>query len=998
LDYKEGKLLIEKKVEDFRTHKNIYLSKTFDETENRTHFINPLFCALGWDFEQTNIPYHYWDVHQEFSQKDKHKKTKKPDYAFRLNKKVKFFVEAKASWVNLTDKEPVFQAKSYAFSTNGKAPIVVLTDFEEFRVFNAIERPIFDNPLQGLVKPFDLTFENYIEKWDLLYNMFSKEAVHNNSLESLVGKITKNTKTLDKEFLETLMSWRRDLAMRIAYDNVQLNEAQLNECVQRILDRLIFIRNLEDREIEEDINLIELLKAKEPVYPRLIPIFNNLNASYNGLLFHKHISENIKVDDKTIRTIIKNLYPNLSPFQFDAIEPEILGRIYEKFLGSKIYLTENHQGKVKEKPEVVHAKGVYYTPQWVVDIIVQNTVGNLIKDKNPEQISKIKILDPACGSGSFLLGAYDYILKYHKEWYSKNESIKKYQEDYFKDHNNETILTNRKKSEILKNNIFGVDIDREATEVAIMSLYLKALEEGSDSNQTSMFKRGGILPEMSSNIKCGNTLITRDQLYHNNMFGDDEITPYDWTDEASGFGSIFKENNGFNCVIGNPPYIRIQELQKWAVKEAALYKKLYKSGESGNFDIYVLFIEKSMSLINENGLFGMILPNKFFMADYGENIRKLTHDYICQIINFGDQQVFENATTYTNLLFLSKQKQETFKYSNIKDLSKYGDDLHETIICNSNFKNESIEIGLVDNNSLSESAWQFSFGEDRNFFEKLTNIKLKLSDVTDKILVGLQTSADPVYILDYRGETENTLKLFSKALDSEVEIEKEILKPLLKGKEIRRYSTPEVKNWLIFPYKIDKDKSILIDKKTMQTNFPLCWAYLTNNRQKLFKRADLDKNLWWEYPYPKNLDLFCKPKLITQVLASRASYTADLEGKYYFVGGGNAGGYGVKLKPEYEQFYHYVLGILNSTPIDKYLQHISTQFRGGFYSYAKRFIELLPIYIPDVTDKIKYAKCNQIGKMVKQILEYKQIESKLNDAIYLEKKIDKLVEEIYLNE
>lgn len=997
MDYKEGKILIEKKIEDFKSHKNIYLSKKFDETENRTHFINPLFQALGWNFEQTNIPYHLWDVHQEYSQKDRKRKTKKPDYAFRVNKKVKFFVEAKAPWVHLSEKEPVFQAKSYAYSTNGKAPIVILTDFEEFRVFNAIERPIFDNTLQGLIKKFDLQFEDYFENWDLLYNTFSKEAVYNNSLDELKGKVTKNTKTLDKEFLASLMDWRKDLAMRIAFDNERLNEIELNECVQRILDRLIFIRNLEDRGIEDNINLLDLLGNKDAVYPRLIPIFNTLDASYNGLLFHKHISENISVDDKTIRNIIKNLYPNLSPFQFDAIEPEILGRIYEQFLGSKIYLTQNHQGKVKEKPEVIHAKGVYYTPQWVVDIIIENTLGSILKDKNPEQILKIKVLDPACGSGSFLLGAFDYILKYHKEWYSKNESVKKYQDDWFKDQNGEIILTNAKKSAILKNCIYGNDIDREATEVAIMSLYLKSLEEGTDSSQLEMFKKNSILPEMSSNIRCGNSLITREQLFANNMFGDDDIAPFDWNDESKGFGRVFKENNGFDCIVGNPPYIRIQELQKWAEKEAELYKKLYKSGEYGNFDIYLLFIEKSFSLLNDNGLFGMILPNKFFMADYGENIRGLIKDNVCQIVNFGDQQVFENATTYTNLLFLSKQKQKSFKYSKVINLSNHQENLNNIIITETSYKDESIEIGIVENNTLTESPWQFSFGEDKEYFEKLLKIPTTLNDITDKILVGLQTSADPIYILEFREETKKTLKLYSKELDAIVEIEKNILKPLLKGKEIRRYSTPDVLYWLIFPYIIDNNKPILIDKKTMESNYPLCWDYLNSNKSRLLKRADLDKNLWWEYPYPKNLDLFSKSKLITQVLASRASYTADLQGNYYFVGGGNAGGYGVKLKEEHEHLYHYVLGILNSSPIDKYLQHISTQFRGGFYSYAKRFIELLPIYVPDKNNSTKYEKCMQIDKMVKQILEFKKVESKISDAEFLEKKIDDLVEEIYFS-
>lgn len=996
MDYKEGKLFIEKKIEDFRSHKNIYLSKTFDETENRTHFINPFFQALGWNFEQTHIPYHLWDVHQEFSQKDRKRKTKRPDYAFRVDKKVKFFVEAKAPWVPLTEKEPVFQAKSYAFSTNGKAPIVVLTDFEEFRVFNSIERPIVTNPLQGLIKEYDLNYENYFEKWDLLYDTFSKEAVTNNSLDKLRGKITKNTKTLDKDFLETLMAWRRDLAMRIAYDNRELTESQLNECVQRILDRLIFIRNLEDRGIEDNINLLDLVEIKEPLYPRIIPIFNALDVSYNGLLFHKHMSENIIVDDKTIRNIVKNLYPNLSPFQFDAIEPEILGRIYENFLGSKIYLTQNHQGKVQEKPEVIHAKGVYYTPQWVVDIIIENTLGEIIKGKNPEQISKIKILDPACGSGSFLLGAFDFLIKYHKEWYAKNIAIKKYLEDYYLDQNSEIIITNEKKSEILKNNIFGVDIDREATEVAIMSLYLKALEEGVGSAQLEMFKRGSILPDMSSNIRCGNSLITRDQLFEHDMFGDEAIAPFDWRNDSKGFGKVFKENNGFDCIVGNPPYIRIQELQKWAPKEASLYKKIYKTGESGNFDIYVLFIEKSLSLLNDSGLFGMILPNKFHMADYGENLRKLINKKVSQIVNFGDQQVFENATTYTNLLFLSKTDETDFKYAIIHNLTNQEDKI-QNILRNKEINNDYIEIGKVSNSDLTEKPWYFTFEKDKQYFNKLLQNKFSLSDISEKILVGLQTSADPIYILEFIEENTRTLKLYSKEMQENVEIEKDILRPLLKGKEIRRYSIPDIKFWLIFPYSVNNNSVSLLNKDEMQ-KFPFCWYYLENNKKRLFQRSDLNKATWWEYPYPKNLEWFDKRKIITGVLSSKASFTSDFNGTYYFVGGGNAGGYGIKLKYEFDSYFYYVLGCLNSEPIDRYLKKISTRFRGGFYSYAKRFIELLPIYLPNEKEPKKYEKCMQIENMVKQILEFNKDENKKDDADYLEKKIDELVEDIYLND
>ena len=156
----EGKELLEKKVEDFSRNEKQYLSKGFGETENRDRFIDPFFKTLGWDFDQTHISRHLWDVHREYTQKQG-AKNKRPDYAFRYKNKTKFFVEAKAPWVPLSDKEPVFQAKRYAFSTNGKAPIVILTDFEEFKVFNAVERPIFENPLQGLLKDFDLKYSQY---------------------------------------------------------------------------------------------------------------------------------------------------------------------------------------------------------------------------------------------------------------------------------------------------------------------------------------------------------------------------------------------------------------------------------------------------------------------------------------------------------------------------------------------------------------------------------------------------------------------------------------------------------------------------------------------------------------------------------------------------------------------------------------------------------------------------------------------------------------------
>lgn len=982
MDYNKGKLLLEQKVEDFYNNEKMYLAKTFQETENRTRFINPFFQALGWEFEQTGIARQFWDVHQEFSQKD-NSSTKKPDYAFRADKKVKFFVEAKAPWVPLTDKAPVFQAKRYAFSTNGKAPIVILTDFQEFRVFNSLKRPLLDNPLDGLIKELDLTYKQYPDNWDLLWNTFSKEAVLNGSLESFIAKAPKNTKTLDVEFLEDLTSWREILAKNIAIRNEKLNVDQINEAVQRVLDRFVFIRNLEDREIEEENLLYNILNTKEDnensFYSKLIPIFHRMNSDYNGLLFKDHFSEQLLIDNKVIIDLIKNMCYPVSPFQFDVIEPEILGRIYEKFLGSKIRLTDSHRAKVEEKPEVRHAGGVYYTPEYIVNYIVSNTVGKLIEGKNPEQISKVKIVDPACGSGSFLLGAYDYLLQYHKEWYLKNEDVKKYKDDYYKNQNKEIFLTNRKKSEILKNNIFGVDIDREATEVAIMSLYLKALEEGTDSSQLKMFKKDSILPDMTSNIRCGNSLLSRDELFEYNLFGDDDINPFDWSDESKGFGHVLKNNHGFDCIIGNPPYIRIQEMQKWAPKEADLYKKIYRSGGAGNFDIYVLFIEKALTLLNENGLCGYILPNKYMQQDYGKTIRDILIQgkHLEQIINFKDFQVFNGATTYTSISIFSKKSKPSFKYSECDN---------EKMECN--FSKISIDY-------LNQDAWVLHKSEDLEIINKM-NQNPQLGELCDNIFVGIQTSADNVFILDLIEEKQTTYKLFSKSLDKEVELEKAFLRHIISGVDVKKYVIPANRQYVIFPYFIENDKAVLIPKKVLENESPLIWEYLSSHKSTLEnrERGKFKDSQWYRFGRNQNinkqhLSKICVPRLVKEI---QAIY--DINGDYCQ---DNVDVGGIILKDEYKHLDYYILGLLNSSLLSFYLSKISTPFRGGFWSCNRQYLEKLPIYLPDEKEEEKFKICKQIEEMAKQIIDFKNNTNKTSDAEFLEKKVDEFVMFIYLN-
>jgi type I restriction-modification system DNA methylase subunit len=996
----DGKSAVHKLVDDFEKNERQYMSKNFQETETRDRFIDPFFTALGWDFFQTNIAKQFWDVHREFSQRV-NSTTKKPDYAFRVKEgskhREKFFVEAKAPWVDLTGNDPVFQAKRYAFSSHGKTPIVILTDFQTFRVYNGLEKPVYENPHQGLIKGFDLDYHIYLDKWDTIWDVFSKEAVIEGSIAQLIGKVSRNTKSLDDEFLADISLWRETLARNVALRNKDLSVEQINEAVQRILDRLIFIRNLEDREIESENTLLSILRTKENIYLHLIPLFRNLDNEYNGLLFKEHFSEVINIDDKTIRDIIKGLCYPLSPYQFDIIEPEILGRIYERFLGSKIRLTENHQAKVEEKPEVRHAGGVYYTPQYIVDYIVENTVGIKVQNKSPDEIQSIKICDPACGSGSFLLGAFHYLIEYHREWYAKASPAiqKKYRDDFYTNADNEIQLTLKKKTEILKNNIFGVDIDREATEVAIMSLYLKILDEGYDKGQAELFLRGHILPDMTGNIKCGNSLIDRKQLFDFDMFGNELINPFDW-DNPGVFNNNTKEyvgrgfpdimaKGGFDCIISNPPYIKTQEMQKYQPYVIDIYKKSYLSACKGNFDIYIIFIEKALSLLNGNGLMGYICPHKFFNSGYGSNIRKIIAEKagINKILHFGVNQIFDNATTYTALLFLQGKQEDVFRYFEYKNET---DNIEEQISGN------LIPYFDVSSDQISGDNWVFTDAKRRDYLEQFKKDKPTLEEITTNIFQGPKAGADPVFILPFLSTKNETITLYSRSLNQEVEIEKTLVKPYVKGKLIHRNNIMDSDEYIIFPYNGDGK---LLSLDDIKKNYPKAYTYLNTkqNRDILLSREDgRFKNVWWSYSRPQNMQILFEKKILTPFNAFSASFSLDTICNFVF-SAGVSGAYGILLKDEAGISYEYLLGLLNSKPIDNFIKSISTALRGGFYSYENKYIKQIPIYVPNPKKKDEFVICMEIEKYQKQILNLNK--EKMADIKFLENKISELVERLY---
>jgi type I restriction-modification system DNA methylase subunit len=724
-------------VKTFDRNIETYHSQQYNETQLRREFIDPFFEELGWDVSNKQG---YAQAYKEVIHEDAVKvgtATKAPDYSFRIGGVRKFFLEAKKPSINIGgDPHPAYQLRRYAWSA--KLPVSILTDFEEFAVYDCQMRPKQTDGTSTARIMF-LTCKDYLDKWDEIADIFSKEAVLKGSFDKFAvsTKAKRGTTTVDTEFLAEIENWRQILAKVIALRNRTLSIRELNFAVQRTIDRILFLRMCEDRGIE---NYGQLLKisAGDRTYLRLCEIFEKADQIYNSGLFHftdetdraeppDKLTLNLIIDDKDLKWILHNLYYPQSPYEFSVLPAEILGNVYEQFLGKVILVSPARHVKIEPKPEVKKAGGIYYTPDYIVDYIVKNTVGRLLgvlpchsrksgnpqprhserseesqlynskskivnrKSLTPKQVANLRILDPACGSGSFLLGAYTYLLNYIRDWYVESNPAK-YTKQIYQGRGGQWFLTIAEKKRILLNNIFGVDIDSQAVEVTKLSLLLKVLEGENQQtleNQYRLFHERA-LPDLGNNIKCGNSLIGSDFFDNPDIDSSNEelcrkINPFDWHAE---FPQVFKQNrdrkgavtsaapqtDGFHAVIGNPPYIFARGGHFDEKTKRYYYDKFPLA--SYQLNTYLLFIDQAYHLLNKGSYLGFIIPNTWLTIDTFSSLRKflLEETGNLKIVNIFDK-VFGKANVDTCLLIFNKEKPNSITLGEFKEgqLSIIGD-------------------------------------------------------------------------------------------------------------------------------------------------------------------------------------------------------------------------------------------------------------------------------------------------------------------------------------
>lgn len=939
----------------------VYKTDKYKEAQLRIDFLNPFLKTFGWDVDNEEGKSQFLrDIIQEESidVDDEHVITKKnPDYTLRIQGIRKVFVEAKKASIDLSkDNKAAFQTRRYGWNAN--LGISILTNFETLVVYDCRYKPSVKDAVSiARFKVFNfLEFEKF---FDELYDLLSFESIANGYIDEYFSLTEKETTTFDDEFLRQIEHWRESLAKDIVTNNPEINNEEINFLIQRLLNRIVFLRICEDREIEK----FETLR-KIQNYDELKNLFIISDKKYNSGLFdfiEDIFSLKINLNSEILIQIFNELYYPQSPYDFSIVDPTILSQIYERYLGSKIFIGKDNQIFIVEEPEVAASNGVVPTPKLVVKSIIEETLSSLVNDKTFEEIKLLKIADICCGSGTFLISVYDYLIERNivglvSQGVNNDEVI-------YQTFDGAYHLTLQAKHQIITENIFGVDINPYAVEVTKFSLLLKLLEnENSNSIENFLVKyKQKVLPNLEQNIKCGNSLVDDSYFdYQSDAIENNELLfklkPFNWLEEFT----FLNESRGFDAIVGNPPYVRIQNMVKYSREEIKYFKSNisgYTVATSESFDKYYLFIEKALNLINSNGVLGYIVPHKFFIVKGGKSLRGFikTNASLFKIIHFGVNQVFPNRSTYTAILVLDKKNREEFYFKRIRRITA---DL-------------SVNTNRYDN-YLSEKfqslPWVFVSKPTEAIFERIQSANVLPLKSIAEIAVGLQTSKDPIYIFKPTSETDTTY-LF-EIMGVPYEVEKSICKPCLYDLSFGLFDTIEHNAKMIFPYTIVDGKAEVFTEEYFEKTYPSTWDYLNIHKESLSKRSINGKERkWYQFGRSQSLTRFHNtPKLIWSVLSTKPGYVYD-EKNIQFTGGGNGPYYSLFTYSDYCLFY--ILGILAHPVIEAMVKSGASEFRGAYYSHGKQFIENLPIRKIDFDNPDEKLQHDNIVKTVKQLINTK---------------------------
>jgi type I restriction-modification system DNA methylase subunit len=921
-------------VSRYAANRDDFRKNTFNETQARIELIDPLFNLIGWDMANRKG---YSDEYREVIHEDRVQvegKSKAPDYAFRIGGIRKFQLEAKKPSVNIAnDNTASYQIRRYAWSA--KLSLCVLTNFEHLAIYDAAAKPASTDSAKKARAKF-YSYSDYEAKWDEICELLSPDGIQKGNFGRFAAGAgtRRGSTTIDNEFLEEIESWRSALAIDVASNNRWVDIRGLNQAVQVLIDRVVFLRIAEDRGIEKYGRLKDTA-SRANIYKRLVDCFVDADRRYNSGLFHlikRHPNDNevdevapaLKISDRVLKPIIDGLYYPDSPYEFSEMPADVLGQVYERFLGKVITLKAG-VAEIEVKPEVKKAGGVFYTPSYIVRYLVNSTVGvdlagsqvTDISGKGKRASAPYRVVDPACGSGSFLIEVYQKLLNWYLSQYIAAEKTYSKGKDatIYKSAGN-WKLTIAERKRILLDHVYGVDIDPQAVEVTKLSLLLKVLEgENSDAiaKQLDLFK-DRVLPDLGNNIQCGNSLIGDEykMLYPADMLDPEiryTVNTFDW---KSRFPDVFR-SGGFDAVVGNPPYFSIDKTWGAGDHRTNALKALYPKIHTDKTDIYYYFLAKGVDITQ--GSVGFIVSRAFLEAVKAEKVRSYlsANSGIVEVFDFQNFPVFDGVGITTAMVILSKRERP--KQTRVVKVRGSIAPIDRT----ENFLAESQKLArfTVARTTLSSTPWRLSNTDISAVYARIDKVGQPLSRLC-RLGQGMQTGMNSVF----GGKTWADIYGMG-ALPAHV-------RRRARNTDIQRFNIIDREELMLYLEDVPKFSSLPVGVK----------KYLESNRSDLEKRAAFIRGNceWWRWTWPLQKELYGGPRILCPYLAKENRFAIDED--FSFVGLTDTT---VIFPTNQKEDLKYICAVLNSRLLNLRFMGIGKLKSNGIREYFDNAVSQLPI-------------------------------------------------------
>ncbi len=931
----------------------------YNEHSCRIEYIDPLLKLLGWDVanERGLAPQYREVIAENYSTP-----TDRPDYTMTLRGVAKFFVEAKKPAVDITRiTDPAFQTRKYGWNANHR--IAILTNFEYLAIYDTCYIPK-DEDGCAVARYRIFHFTEYADRYDEIVSLISRDVVYSGEFDRYLDDNFPATggekQQVDTLFLKQINEWRVSLSNELYRKGGRYKSLEvLNDVVQEFINQIVFLRICEDKNLPLYHKLQDTVTEPEQLQAKLEELFRSADNRYNSGMFS---GDDIVFDlsSAVISEMIKGLYYPQSPYLFNIIEPNLLGKIYEMFLTEQLVLLPDGTIGLGKKKACLN-RSVVTTPTEIVKYMVEKTLSRACEGKTPSEILDVHIADIACGSGIFLEEAFSYLQNYCVQKYLANGD----QGHLIEIGNGSYKLPLDEKKRILRSCIYGIDIDIHAVEVAKFSLLIKLIE---NETAPSVADETPILPDLSTNILFGNSLVSSEELQGIRASADEliELAPFDWNSINNG--------NPFSVIIGNPPYVNTEGMHALLpIPEVEIYKKKFKTSHK-QFDKYFIFIEQAVRKTAENGYICYIVPNKFFKIGAGEKLRALISkdQMLVSLDDFGDAQLFEDKTIYSSILLLQKTKQDTFVYSSIDSADRL-------------WAGEEVNKIELSASILNKLPWRLTTDMDfLAMLQKLDQISVPLTKHTE-IFNGIQTSAErptPIYWFsseDIIAEYQDTIEI--RRDGHNYTIEKSILRPFFKPtrqdeRRLNSYSVLQTEKRIIFPY---DGAGHLIPIDEMKASYPGTYAYLEAYYDRLVPKCVSDSGIrdvpnatadtWYQYGRTQALTAFINtPKLIVGVLSKDPMYVLD-KNDFLIASGGTAGYCAVSKKADSPYALEYIQAWLSNPITERILEIVGSDFEGGFIARGTFVLSTLPFVELDFENAVQKGIYHRVVEASREIYD-----------------------------